>query len=297
MAKGKKMSFAEATVSCFKNYGNFNGRARRSEYWKFVIVQSLVWILILGTGVVAAFGTNDLKDVEYLDYLLAGGLGTGGVLIVYNLVTVLPMLAVTCRRLHDTDHSGAFIFLVCIPVIGEIILLIWLLSDGTPGKNRYGEDPKERIGVGEKICVHCKGRIDSHFRICPYCGEDPDVLKKPPVIKICQGCGSKIEIGETTCPHCGYQEKIPAQEKCPHCGKYHPKGSETCPHCGKLLREKRMKICPKCGSRYDAALGACPECVRPSEDELNPKKKICSACGGSYSSHWKVCPHCGAQQS
>jgi uncharacterized membrane protein YhaH (DUF805 family) len=61
---------------------------------------------------------------------------------IYGLVVIIPSLAVTVRRLHDIDRSGWWIFINLIPLIGAIVLLVFAVSEGTPGNNRYGPNPK-----------------------------------------------------------------------------------------------------------------------------------------------------------
>ncbi|MFZ7142210.1 DUF805 domain-containing protein [Avibacterium avium] len=106
-----------------KNYAQFNGRARRKEFWWFVAVDFLLYV-ILGM----------------LDFvLLNNDFGFTG---VYGLATLIPSLAVRVRRLHDTDRSGWWLLIGFIPVIGFIVLFIFACLDGTQGRNRFGEDPK-----------------------------------------------------------------------------------------------------------------------------------------------------------
>ena len=61
---------------------------------------------------------------------------------IYNLAAVIPGLAVLVRRLHDTDHSGWWYWIGLIPLIGFIVLLVFLCSDSKPGENRFGANPK-----------------------------------------------------------------------------------------------------------------------------------------------------------
>ncbi|MFZ7343963.1 DUF805 domain-containing protein [Avibacterium volantium] len=106
-----------------KNYAQFNGRARRKEFWWFTAVDFLLYV-ILG-----------LLDIV----LLNNDFGFSG---VYGLATLIPSLAVRVRRLHDTDRSGWWLLIGFIPVIGFIVLLVFACLDGTQGRNRFGEDPK-----------------------------------------------------------------------------------------------------------------------------------------------------------
>ena len=116
------MGFGEAIKSFFGNYANFKGRARRSEYWFSA--------LFLGLTILAA---------ALLDALL----GTFGVLyLLWILAIVVPSLAVTVRRLHDIDRSGAWYFINFVPLVGPIILLVFMCQDSKPGENEYGEPVK-----------------------------------------------------------------------------------------------------------------------------------------------------------
>ena len=71
------------------------------------------------------------------------GVGLGGILQgLYSLATLLPSLAVGCRRLHDIGRSGWWIFIAIIPIVGWIILIVWYAKDSDPGDNAYGPNPK-----------------------------------------------------------------------------------------------------------------------------------------------------------
>lgn len=120
----------------FENYANFNGRARRSEYWFFTLMQSLILLsfFILG-AVIGSFSDN----------ILAGIIVAYFAFIVYSLATLLPTLAVTVRRLHDVGKSGWFYFIAFIPFIGGIWILVLMCTDGDYGSNDYGADPKNEV--------------------------------------------------------------------------------------------------------------------------------------------------------
>lgn len=126
------MNIFQAVSQVFKNAFNFSGRARRREYWLFCLFNSCV---IPALALIAAVFSMDAGDVS---------LFTGSLLIptVYSFFAFLPTLAVIVRRLHDTGKSGAFLLFVLIPIVGEILLLVWLLQDGDIGDNRYGKNPK-----------------------------------------------------------------------------------------------------------------------------------------------------------
>ncbi len=110
------------------NYIGFNGRARRTEYWMFIVV-NMVFIFVLGV----------------IDRLTGWRLvGACGVLTtVYGVLIFLPWWAVQFRRLHDTDRSAWWWLLLIIPVVGWIIIILFNCQRGTEGENRYGPDPLE----------------------------------------------------------------------------------------------------------------------------------------------------------
>lgn len=114
------MTFKISVATCFCKYVNFQGRASRSEFWWFTLFVFLVcFIAIIVDGV------TDPSIVQS----------------IAGLVLFLPSLSVQVRRLHDTDKSGWWSLLGLIPLIGNIFLLIMCTFKGTPGTNRFGEDP------------------------------------------------------------------------------------------------------------------------------------------------------------
>ncbi|MGN0846769.1 MAG: DUF805 domain-containing protein [Kiritimatiellia bacterium] len=108
-------------LTCWKKYATFSGRARRKEYWMFILFNFLAYVV-----------------AGALDAMFGGGLITG----LYCLAVFLPSFAVFVRRLHDTNKSGWWILISLVPVIGSIWLLIILLSDSSLGSNKYGSNPK-----------------------------------------------------------------------------------------------------------------------------------------------------------
>ncbi|MBQ7502631.1 DUF805 domain-containing protein [bacterium] len=123
------MTFVQALKSVLmENYFNFDGRARRSEYWYFCLLNFLV-----------NFAYNmitRLIDSKLVAVVLAV------IVIIYSLGTLIPGLAVAVRRLHDINKSGWWMLIGLIPLIGWVILLIWYCRDSELGSNEYGENPK-----------------------------------------------------------------------------------------------------------------------------------------------------------
>ena len=122
------MGFTEAIQSGFRNYVTFSGRAARSEYWYWTLFAFL-----------ASIGG------EILD-AITGGAGLINVAVALGLF--LPALSVAVRRLHDLDRSGWWYLIILIPLIGLIVLIVWFVTRGTPGPNRFGPDPLSNPGGG-----------------------------------------------------------------------------------------------------------------------------------------------------
>lgn len=117
--KGIKMNYY---IGCLKQYAMFSGRARRKEYWMFVLFYTLFGFVF-----------------NILDALLE----TGGVLgLLFALAHFVPALAVTCRRFHDTGRSGWWQLIVLVPIVGAIVFLVFLCYDSKAGSNEYGPNPK-----------------------------------------------------------------------------------------------------------------------------------------------------------
>lgn len=108
------------------NYATFSGRARRAEYWWFALAGVVVYVALNVIGSLSD-GLNSL---------------TGLVGLVYWLGTLVPSLAVAVRRLHDTGRSGWMLLIGLIPLVGLIILIVFLASDSAKGSNSYGASPK-----------------------------------------------------------------------------------------------------------------------------------------------------------
>ena len=125
--QGETMSPIDWAMRPLTKYANFSDRAPRAEYWWFyllTIVASLVAMIldsVIGTG---------------------AALGSYGILtVVVFLGLIIPSLAALVRRLHDTDRSGWWLFIALIPLVGAIVLLVFLVMAGDTGDNRFGADP------------------------------------------------------------------------------------------------------------------------------------------------------------
>jgi uncharacterized membrane protein YhaH (DUF805 family) len=108
-------------IKVLKNYANFEGRARRQEYWMFLLI-NLIIIIVLG--------------------VIDGLIGDSGILgMIYSLAVFIPSLAVGIRRLHDIGKTGWWILISFIPIIGFFVLIYFFVQDGEP-ENQWGQNPK-----------------------------------------------------------------------------------------------------------------------------------------------------------
>lgn len=115
-------------IKVIQNYANFSGRAQRAEYWYFVLFYVLILI--------------GLSIVDWVTGTFSETAGIGLLSGIFALAIFIPSLAVAVRRLHDTDRSGWWLLIGIIPLIGGIVLLVFTVKDGTPGTNKYGDNPK-----------------------------------------------------------------------------------------------------------------------------------------------------------
>lgn len=117
------MTFEEAIVRCLAKYSVFAGRARPSEFWWFMLLY-------------AAVACTTVAAASLVPGLVA-------VLLAVCLALTLPALAVTVRRLHDIGVEG-WMLVFLVPVVGQILMLIWLARPSVPRLNRHGPEPSKR---------------------------------------------------------------------------------------------------------------------------------------------------------
>ena len=116
------MTFSESITTCLKKYFVFEGRASRSEYWWFQLIVSPSYFISI------------ILENE-IGYFFLG----------ITLFTLIPAISAGVRRLHDTNRSGFFLLISFIPFVGGLVLLFFLIPEGTKGKNRFGPDPLKRV--------------------------------------------------------------------------------------------------------------------------------------------------------
>jgi uncharacterized membrane protein YhaH (DUF805 family) len=122
-------------LQVLKKYTTFSGRARRQEYWMFVLF-NVIFRLV-------AFGLDNVLGTCF--NVCGHNVGYGWFYLIYNLAIIIPGIAVCIRRLHDVGKSGWFYLIGLIPLIGAIWLLVLFCTEGQPGDNKYGADPKQDV--------------------------------------------------------------------------------------------------------------------------------------------------------
>lgn len=115
-------------ITCMKKYADFSGRARRTEYWMFVLFNTIFAIVAAVLDNVLGLASEDTF----------GGIMYG----LFSLAIILPTWAVTVRRLHDVGKSGWSILISLIPLIGGIWFFVLTVTDSQPSENEYGANPK-----------------------------------------------------------------------------------------------------------------------------------------------------------
>jgi uncharacterized membrane protein YhaH (DUF805 family) len=109
-------------------YATFSGRSQRSEYWFFVLFYILINI--------------GLSFIDKFIGMLDADTGVGLLSGLFSLALLIPSIAVSVRRLHDTGRSGWWLLIGFVPIIGSIVLIVFFVLDSTPGDNAYGPNPK-----------------------------------------------------------------------------------------------------------------------------------------------------------
>lgn len=183
-----------------RNYAVFTGRARRKEYWMFQLVNFLIALaFVLMLIPLFPSPTAGEKPVGFAICLV--------IFFVYVLLTILPGLAVSVRRLHDADLSGLWVLIAFIPG-GGIVLLVFHVLDGTPGPNQYGPNPK------------AGGRAGYPSPYSPY-GSQPMTPYGTQSMTRAAGAGAALPGGQGSLGFCSV------------CGTSLPAGSRFCPKCGR----------------------------------------------------------------
>ena len=116
------MTLGESISTCFKKYFVIQGRASKSEFWWF----QLIWV------------------VSYLSILIFKNEAVTFFSLGIIIIIAIPLFTVGIRRLHDTNKSGFYVLWGLLPFIGGVVVLAFMIGEGTKGKNQYGENPLKK---------------------------------------------------------------------------------------------------------------------------------------------------------
>jgi uncharacterized membrane protein YhaH (DUF805 family) len=127
-------------IAVLKKYAEFSGRARRREYWVFVLISMVICsILSLIDGVMGMSCGGNIGGATGMNFdWNCGGILSG----IYSLAVLVPSIAVAVRRLHDTGRSAWWLLMLLIPIAGWIVLFVYMVQDSQAGSNAYGLNPK-----------------------------------------------------------------------------------------------------------------------------------------------------------
>ena len=124
-------------IKVLKNYVTFSGRARRKEFWMFILFNAIFAFVAMMLDKLC--GTTFKFEMHGMTFPMS----YGWIYVIYGIAVLLPSLAVWVRRLHDIGKSGWLVLISFIPIVGAIILLVWACTEGQMGDNRFGADPKQ----------------------------------------------------------------------------------------------------------------------------------------------------------
>jgi uncharacterized membrane protein YhaH (DUF805 family) len=178
-------------LMAWRRYAEFHGRSRRREYWMFALFNVLAMFALVMAGEI---GMVSARKFGGLFFALLG---------IYGLAAVIPSLAVSVRRFHDTGKSG-WLFLVllvlgCIPILGVIaavIQIVFLCTDSHSGPNQYGPNPK--------LAAQLVGAIAGGQGFAPMGYSAPTQFSASDgKYGFCKNCGAELGGGSTFCSGCG----------------------------------------------------------------------------------------------
>jgi uncharacterized membrane protein YhaH (DUF805 family) len=131
----------DSYMATLRKYADFSGRARRKEFWTFTLISLVIMFVIMipAEMMMGARSANGSASPGTVALFIVLGL--------FDLAILIPSLAVTVRRLHDTGRSGWWWFIQLVPAIGGIWLLVLLVMDSQPDANQWGPNPKEMVAT------------------------------------------------------------------------------------------------------------------------------------------------------
>ena len=176
----------------WKKYAEFDGRARRKEYWMFTLVNVIAIMLLSGLAVAGMVLSRDTGPFLFIP------------MGIYGLAALIPSISVATRRFHDIGKSGWMLLLLCvlgiIPVVGficAIIQIVLLCQDSQPGVNQYGPNPK----FPEQGAMMYAG--NAGFVPAGVAAPPQPFIERESTSGICKSCGAKLADGAPFCTQCG----------------------------------------------------------------------------------------------
>jgi uncharacterized membrane protein YhaH (DUF805 family) len=178
----------------WRKYAEFEGRARRQEYWMFALFNFLAALVLGGLGGIGIAINRDYGGILFIP------------LGLYCLAIIIPSIAVSVRRLHDTGKSGwlllLFVALGFIPfvnLISGIVRLVFMCQDSDPGMNQYGPSPKYPDAASGSI----PGSMGFNTLTLNYQPPGSLVAVAPPQLTYCKACGAPLNESSHFCASCG----------------------------------------------------------------------------------------------
>lgn len=198
------IDFVSAIKNYYTNYANFNGRARRSEYWWAVSYNALVsTIVTIVPMCVCSVFFEKPEDAVSFCYMLN---------IIWSLIHILPNISLVVRRLHDIGKSGFNYFLNYVPFVGPFIVLYYMCQsssyyDNQWGPSHYSSSPDRKSDENTWYCKECGARTPNSSRVCKGCNAERPSVKRNDYEKPPEEQSKKCVCGErvfgTECPNCG----------------------------------------------------------------------------------------------
>lgn len=158
----EKVSIIQSYILFWKNAFDFKSRTRRRDYWSVAIIN---WVIMVLCVLFNYVGSDFIKQFTMI------------FLIIFRVLTFIPVVAIMVRRLHDVGKSGYYALVSLIPIVGQIILIVYMIQDSQHEANQFGESPKyyrsntvNESGTQSLCCPICKSPIDHDDSTCPRCG-------------------------------------------------------------------------------------------------------------------------------
>jgi uncharacterized membrane protein YhaH (DUF805 family) len=132
----------------YRRYFDFSGRSRRKEYWMFLLLFVIVYVVAFALMFAGGYSMSPTMATPGQPAEMGGMAMLGAAILgIFVLASLIPAIAVQIRRFHDQDRSGWWILLNFIPYLGSLVVLVFMCLEGTKGANRFGPDPKDPTGA------------------------------------------------------------------------------------------------------------------------------------------------------